>query len=284
MPDSVPQAIINWFTEQGWQFRHSQTLGGGCVAQVARLSVVAADGRQAQWLLKTAATGAEGEAAGLRALAQAGALAVPRVFFVDNACLLMEFMPQVPRGADFDERLGRGLALQHRCRAERFGFEQTTFCGGTPQNNTWQSDGCRFFTEQRLLALGSQCRDSGRLSRTDLQRLERFCLRLPEQVPEQPAVLLHGDLWHGNVITTAAAEPALIDPAVYYGWAEADLAMTLMFGGFSERFYGAYRDLEPVAPGWRKRADIYNLYHYLNHLLLFGGGYHSDVLRIVKYY
>lgn len=284
MPDSVPQTIVNWIREQGWQLQHTAPLSGGCVAQVIKLSVVAADGQQQQWVLKTGGTGFSAEAAGLQALADTQALVVPEVLYSDDECLLMEFLAQAPKCADFDEILGEGLARQHQCRSDRFGFGQTTYCGGTAQPNGWQRDGYRFFAEQRLMALGIRCHKAGLLSTAELRQLERVSQKLPELIPEQPPALLHGDLWSGNVTSDANGKPALIDPAVYFGWGEADLAMTLMFGGFSERFYRAYQSVQPLESGWRKRADIYNLYHYLNHLLLFGGGYHSDVQRIVKYY
>jgi fructosamine-3-kinase len=107
---------------------------------------------------------------------------------------------------------------------------------------------------------------------------------LCELVPEQPASLLHGDLWSGNAITDDRGSPAIIDPAAYYGWAEADLAMTALFGGFADRFYSAYMETRPLSSGWRERFGLYNLYHLLNHLNLFGRGYYGQVMGVVRKY
>ena len=108
--------------------------------------------------------------------------------------------------------------------------------------------------------------------------------RLSELVPEQPASLIHGDLWGGNAMTDENGSPAIIDPAVYYGWAEADLAMTALFGGFNDRFYAAYIERRPLPPGWRERFGLYNLYHLLNHLNLFGRAYYGQVMGVLNKY
>jgi fructosamine-3-kinase len=108
--------------------------------------------------------------------------------------------------------------------------------------------------------------------------------RLPQLVPQQPASLLHGDLWSGNAISDRHGAPAIIDPAVYYGWAEAELAMTALFGAFAESFYQAYQEMRPLESGWRERFDIYNLYHLLNHLNLFGESYLGEVRAILRRY
>ena len=111
---------------------------------------------------------------------------------------------------------------------------------------------------------------------------EALAKRLPELVPHQPASLIHGDLWSGNVICDKNGMPVLIDPAAHYGWAEADIAMTTLFGGFKPDFYDAYNSIRPLETGWLKRMPLYNLYHLLNHLNLFGGGYHSQVMTVVR--
>lgn len=103
-------------------------------------------------------------------------------------------------------------------------------------------------------------------------------------IPQQSPVLLHGDLWSGNVHTDSDGKPVLIDPAVYYGWAEADLAMTALFGGFSSYFYAAYQEVRPLDSGWERRLELYNLWHLLNHLHLFGESYLSDVKQVIKKY
>ena len=140
-----------------------------------------------------------------------------------------------------------------------------------------------FFRDCRLIP---QMEMAGRYfdssHRADFRRLLD---RLPDLLPEPKAPsLLHGDLWSGNFITGTDGRAWLIDPAVYVGHAEADLAMTELFGGFSDRFYAAYREVSPLDPGYRERRDLYNLYHLLNHLNLFGAGYLSSVMEIVRRY
>jgi fructosamine-3-kinase len=145
-------------------------------------------------------------------------------------------------------------------------------------------DGHRFFAERRLLYQARLAERRGLLGREQVRQAERLAARLPELIPEQPASLIHGDLWSGNTITDAAGNPALIDPAAYYGWAEAELAMTALFGAFPAGFYQAYAERRTLEPGFRQRFPIYNLYHLFNHLNLFGGGYRGEVLSILRHY
>ncbi len=145
-------------------------------------------------------------------------------------------------------------------------------------------DGHAFFGEQRLLYQGCLALERGLLSAGEMLRLEQLVNRLPELIPLQPASLIHGDLWSGNALSGPGGEPALIDPAAHYGWAEAELAMTALFGGFPGEFYRAYQEAASLEPGWRERFQIYNLYHLLNHLNLFGRGYRTDVVNILQAY
>lgn len=115
-------------------------------------------------------------------------------------------------------------------------------------------------------------------------RVEKLCDRLPELIPEQPASLIHGDLWSGNAMFDSRGQPAIIDPAAHYGWAEAELAMTTLFGSFPDVFYRAYQEARPLEPDFRERFPIYNLYHLLNHVNLFGGGYLGQSLSILRRY
>lgn len=290
MPDLIPQPVLQWLAQERLEFISAEPLSGGCVAGIRRLSLRASTGKAVTMVLKqmpeTSSEQVQAEACGLKALRlqQDGALKVPEICFSDDRYLLMEDLGQGQPAPDFDQQLAQGLALQHQQQSTGFGFERDTFCGGTRQINRWQQSGVQFFAEQRLLLLGQRCMKEGLLSAQEYSLLEQLCQRLPELIPDQPAVLLHGDLWSGNLLCSADGTPALIDPAVYYGWAETDLAMTRMFGGFTQGFYRAYEEITGIDSGWYNRCDLYNLYHYLNHLLLFGGSYHSDVIRIVKYY
>jgi len=292
MPDLFPEPIVKWIEQQSLKLTASAPLSGGCIAQILQLTLEDKQGSCLELVLKQMPGGAAeqlaAEVCGLQALrlSEPHALRVPQVVMQEGNCLLLEYLPPAPPTDDFDTQLGIGLALQHRCQSDsgQFGFAIDTFCGGTRQPNQWQTDGAIFYARQRYEVLAKQNLQLNRITAGLFDQILRLCDKLPELVPCQPAVLLHGDLWSGNVICGPQGEPALIDPAAYYGWAEAELAMTQMFGGFSHRFYLVYEAHSNILPGWRDRADLYNLYHYLNHLLLFGGAYHRDVERIVKYY
>ena len=222
------------------------------------------------------------EAAGLQCLTTQDCIAIPDVLAVNETHLVLQWMDSASRRADFDRQLGARLAALHKTTRPRFGFETDNFCGLTPQPNPWTADGHVFFRDARLLYQGTLARQRGLLPKGDLQRLERLCEKLEALIPDQPAVLIHGDLWSGNVISDAQGEPVLIDPAAHYGWAEAELAMTRLFGGFGEDFYRSYAENSPgLAPDWEERIPLYNLYHLLNHLNLFGGGYLGAVQAVL---
>ncbi len=270
-------------------------IGGGCIADSA--VAVFADGTR---VFVKRATGLAGmfqaEAAGLQALAEAGAIRVPRVLAVAADSLVLEMIESAPRRAGFFEDFGRRFAALHGFRGKACGFPGDNFIGATPQpnqplDNRWEDaaadDGsgwAEFFLERRLrfqarLAAG---RDGHQLERM-LDRAEQRILGLLGSNVEPP-VILHGDLWSGNYLADEHGEACLIDPAVYYGHREADLAMTRLFGGFERTFYAAYDEALPLAAGHEERLPIYQLYHVLNHFNLFGGGYHEQSKRILSRY
>lgn len=163
------------------------------------------------------------------------------------------------------------------------GWFDDNFIGSLPQRNNWQANWHDFFAEQRLGHQSKLAIDNGRLDKQTLRQIERLQNKLPEYLPslERPS-LLHGDLWSGNALMDDKGQGYLIDPAVYVGHPETDIAMTRMFGGFDTVFYEAYAEQLPILPGFNERQDIYNLYHYLNHLNLFGSSYLGAVKRIAQ--
>jgi len=158
------------------------------------------------------------------------------------------------------------------------------FCGATPQPNGWQEDGHDFFAEQRLLYQTRLAYDNGLLESPWVIRVESICERLTEMIPWQQSSLLHGDFWPGNILADEQGDPVLIDPAVYFGWREADIAMSLLFGGLPHEFYKAYDEIWPMESGWRGRVPLYNLYHLLNHLNIFGASYLEQVQHTISRY
>ena len=164
------------------------------------------------------------------------------------------------------------LASVHRHQADRFGWQRDNYIGSTPQQNGWRESWIAFWRERRLEPQIALARANGyRIEVPPVWRL----LEGHEPAPS----LLHGDLWSGNAAFLPDGAPVLFDPAVYYGDREADLAMTELFGGFPREFYSSYRKIYPLDAGYEKRKHLYNLYHLLNHLNLFGSGYLGQVER-----
>lgn len=234
----------------------------------------------------------EKEAAGLSALAAPGAIRVPRNALPGGGdgsprFLVMEAIESGPRKSGFFEDFGCRFARLHRgTRRERFGFDHDNYIGSTPQPNPETESWVDFWREHRL---GFQLRlahDRG-VSDDELDRLgDRLMDRLDRWIdlPDEPACLLHGDLWGGNYLSDEAGDPVLIDPAVYYGHREADLAMTRVFGGFEPSFYRAYEDEWPLPAESEERLPLYELYHLLNHLNLFGRSYRGRCVGILRRY
>ena len=222
------------------------------------------------------------EARGLQALGATGGLRVPQVFAVGDDHILLEDLGAGTPAADFATRAGIGLARQHSHVGPHFGFSHSGWCGDSPQDNTPDDDGHRFFAQRRLLPQAIRARNTGRLSERELSYIESLCTRLPELIPAQPPVLLHGDLWTGNLHCDAHGAPALIDAgSVHHGWAEAELAMLTLFGSPPPALFDTYAAHAPLDRRWRERAPLYNLYHLLNHLNLFGGSYADGVHSVL---
>ncbi len=233
------------------------------------------------------------EAEGIDAMASTDAVRVPKICArgTDDgySFLLMEYIKRGSPGPGFWEKLGTDLANMHRAGTEAFlkdgkyGFFKDNYIGAGKQKNTPKDSWIEFFSECRLRAQfdlaeryfdGDLIRKANRL----LDTLDRFLYE-----PERPS-LLHGDLWAGNFMSDEWGQPVLIDPAVYVGCNEADIAMTELFGGFDRRFYAAYFDEMGSVPGYADRRDLYNLYHLTNHLNLFGRSYLSAVVSIIDRY
>ena len=280
---NLPPAVENWCREN--DFGTIQTVhpvSGGCINQGARLQTSSG---QTLFLKQNPDLHPQTfhrEAEGLRALVCDGGPRLPRPFLAGERFLLLEDLRPARRAVDYWQFFGRQLATLHAQKSDRFGFEHDNFLGSSPQPNPRHLDGHAFFAEQRLLYQADLARRKGLLEADDHARLARLAGCLPDLIPDQPASLLHGDLWSGNAISASQGEPAIIDPAAHYGWAEAELGMTDLFGGFPQAFYQAYEETRPLASGWRQRLPIYNLYHLLNHLNLFGRSYLGQVQSILQ--
>ncbi len=233
----------------------------------------------------------EAEAAGLRALkAAAPSLRIPEVFgFADGSSegsfLILEYLDRGPSDAQWAEKLGRGLAEMHAPRPlESYGFEVDGYCGRTVQPNPRSASWVEFYGQHRLRHLGDLARAGGLPAATS-SRLETLVERLDEWIGEtEGPSLIHGDLWSGNAMALRGAEAALVDPAAHWAEREAELGMMALFGGFPPRVWEAYQEVRPLRPGWRHRLGLYQLYHLLNHFVLFGGHYAAEVDRVLRLY
>ena len=227
------------------------------------------------------------EVNGLKELRRANAVKVPEVIYWDDQYLVLEFIAEGRRRKDFWELFGRQFAALHKITGKSFGFFENNFIGATPQINLPRSNSwCEFYWRNRLLYQIELMRKNGYLDSGLRKMFLKLESKMDEIIPEdaEPPCLLHGDLWSGNFMVDIEGNPVLIDPAVYYGNREADLAMTKLFGGFDSRFYAAYNEAFPFKEGWEYREPVYKLYHVLNHVNLFGGGYLSQAKRILEYY
>lgn len=268
--------------------RSVRALSGGDISSVYALEAGSGkflakihQGRQGYAMLQA-------EKRGLEVIAATGTVRVPRVFecgqWERDAFLLMEFIETKRPDPESLAQLGRQLAELHRITHPNFGFEADNFIGSLPQSNRQHSDWTAFYVQERLLPQFGMAQAKGLLDKRnvpDTTRMEEVCAALFQHV--RPS-LLHGDLWGGNYLIAASGEPCLIDPAVYYGHSEADLAMSRLFGGFGPAFYEAYYQIHPPKPGTAEREDLYQLYYLLVHLNLFGASYYDAVIRILRKY
>ncbi len=258
--------------------RQQESVGGGCINQALRVEYA-----DSSYLVKLSSAAQAGmfaaEALGLRELQQCSELRIPEpVCWGDDgqsSYLVMEYLDLGGRGDA--AALAAGLASMHRITRPEFGWVRDNTIGSTPQINTPASDWVDFWRDRRLqFQLELAVRNGAGSS---LQaRGERLLAEFPQLFGgyTPAASLLHGDLWGGNQAFTRSGEPAIYDPAVYYGDREADIAMTELFGGFGRDFYAAYREHYPLDAGYAVRKRLYNLYHVLNHFNMFGGGYLSQ--------
>jgi fructosamine-3-kinase len=259
------------------------SVGGGCINQAARIRY----GDTTYFVKLNSASGHDmfaAEAQGLQELRRCDALKIPAPVCYgsdsQSAWLVMENLELGGRGNA--GALGEGLASLHRITRDEYGWDRDNTIGSTPQENAWMDDWIEFWRERRLrfqLELAGRKGAGNALTSRGETLLDEFPALFGDYSPA--ASLLHGDLWSGNFAYTLQGEPAIFDPAVYYGDREADLAMTELFGGFGGDFYTAYNNAWPLDPGYKVRKTLYNLYHILNHYNLFGGGYAAQAQGMI---
>lgn len=278
----LSNALAQWVQETTQKTIVSvDAIGGGCINQAAKLSL--SDGQAyfikyhhnpPQRLFST-------EFKGLEAIRKQVDMFVPNVVAHSNQAILMEYLEPISMCQKSWHQLGEYLASLHHQEFESYGFEEDNFCGLTPQKNSKLNNGHAFFAQYRLNYQAKLALDAALISDDMFKQIVQLSSNLENWIPDNPAVLIHGDLWSGNMMSTQTGVK-LVDPACYYGWAEAELAMTLLFGGFDKAFYQSYEYHSGIQKDWRKRAPLYNLYHLLNHVNLFGQSYLLQVKQVLK--
>jgi fructosamine-3-kinase len=279
------ERILFESTGQSLALSSFEMIAGGCISQAVKLQTAAGI-----FFVKFNESAEESlfqiEAQGLELLRRAQALPVPQVFgwgrIEGNNYLLLEYIADVYPKPSYWQALGEGLAALHRHSQPSFGLDHNNFIGALPQNNEARSKGVDFWIEKRLKVQAGLAYYQGKMPPSYLRLFEKLYERLPALLPEEPPALLHGDLWSGNVLTGADGLPVLIDPAVYYGLREAELAFTQLFGGFDDDFYEAYQAAYPLLPNFEERVPLYQLYPLLVHLNLFEGSYLSAIERTLR--
>lgn len=229
---------------------------------------------------------------GLEALRSTNTIAIPEVVAsqLDDpiGVLILDWVQPTSPQRDFWLRFGHSIAQLHLANESinQFGFSEDNFIGATDQRNTWKNNWAEFFGEFRLAFQGDLALKRGLIDTSQRKGLDRLIDELPDLLATDamsPA-LLHGDLWSGNFLCDANQDPVIFDPAVYFGHHECEFGITKLFGGFDSAFYEAYHDVIPKDDGTPERIEIYQLYHLLNHVNLFGRSYWPSCQTIISKY
>jgi len=274
-------------TDKAARLVSEQTAHGGSINRSSLITL--SDGRR--YFLKTHAEAsclpgmfaAEFEA--LSSIEKTQTIRVPVPLAHADDFIIMEVFNAGSKGTDWQEKIGRQLAELHSAtRQKQYGFKKNNYLGASLQLNSWRDRWCDFWREYRLgrqLTLFSKSTDK---EDALLKLGERLMGRLDDLLGhiDEPAVLLHGDLWSGNAAADENGEPVIYDPASYYGHREAEIGMMRMFGGFGARCEAAYAEVWPLQPGHEERIKLYRLYHELNHLNLFGHSYYQSCITTLQ--
>lgn len=265
-----------------------KAVSGGDISATYKISTTTQD-----YFLKVnsgpnAASMCAAEKVGLETLKGSGTIAVPSPIlsgtFGKKSFLLMEYVAsRPPRAADFRE-LGHQVALLHQTSTSNFGFETDNFIGRLPQQNKPHPDWPSFYWSERLKPQCKWALEQSLLTKSEIPQQERALEVLQSILGEVSPSLIHGDLWGGNFLIATDGTPYLIDPAVYYGHSLVDIAMSGLFGGFGPEFYESYHELIPKSNNYEAQIELYRLYYLLAHLNMFGLGYRSSVVSILKRY
>ena len=277
-------------SELGQKISSLKSLSGGCISDAFRLTLENNFSLFLKFNSEVKNDMFIKEANGLKEIKKSNTIRVPSVIKATNEFILLEFIEPGKQKKNFFEDFGRMFASMHKFSNEHFGFYENNFIGSNEQDNIAddeeKNNWVKFYFNKRILfqvELAEKLGNSTSELRESVSALENKIEEIIGSSNDKPS-LLHGDLWGGNYMVDENGNACLIDPAVYYGNREADLAMTKLFGGFNSEFYSSYNETFPLADGYEYRENIYKLYHVLNHLNLFGRGYYSQALGLIRYY
>ena len=283
-------AALSEVTGKTIKINSEKSLGGGCINHASKLETNAGN-FFLKWNSNCQPDIFIREAESLRELKKAAGndILIPEVFAtkqVDDTpgFLVLEYLEESRFSVSSDEKLGWGLAKIHKSSNSQFGFYNNNYCGATLQNNNWSNNWAKFFRDNRLQFLLNMIDNERPIPAEERKLFDKLLNRIENILPAKPVpALIHGDLWSGNFMKTDKG-PALIDPAAYYADCEMEFAIITMFGGFSQHFFSAYNEINPLPADWKSRNRLYQLYHVLNHYHLFGGGYLGQAIEIAKSY
>jgi fructosamine-3-kinase len=291
VPHAIEEKILVFLKENispSISFTGSYSLQGGCINEAVCFQT-----NYKKYFLKWNSVNRypemfASEAKGLTRLNETGIITVPQVIFQNNtwdhSFLLLEFIEPVERVKNFWDDFGIALACLHRVSDSHFGLDNSNYIGSLVQKNNKHDNWIDFFITERLDFQLQLALKNDNVPKKIANKFERLYNKLHEIFPIEPPALLHGDLWNGNFMVDSKGKACIFDPAIYFGHREMDLAMSLLFGGFSLVFYESYNSVYPLEKGWKQRMDICNLYPLLVHVNLFGGSYLSSIETILDKY
>jgi fructosamine-3-kinase len=263
-----------------------QDVVGGCINNSYILKTTAGN-----FFLKTNNTKLyndmfEKEFWGLEKLSETGAVSVPKPLIFGEigniSFLLLEHIESSVQRSNFWENFGHSLARLHKYSSVFFGLEYDNYIGSLRQSNHIHDNWITFFIEERLEPMLKLAVDNNKADRKMIRDFSVLFSELETIFPRESPSLLHGDLWNGNYMVSLSGDSCLIDPAIYFGHREMDIAMSKLFGGFSGAFYFSYNEIYPIEQGWESRLDVCNLYPLMVHVNLFGGNYLQSVKKILQ--
>jgi protein-ribulosamine 3-kinase len=230
----------------------------------------------------------ESEAKSMELLRATNTLTVPTVYgygqLSDGAFLMIDLIKPAEKAPNYWEHLGQQLATLHMHTQENFGFPFDNYFGAILQKNTPMANGVQFYIEQRLQPIVALAHEKGHLTAAQCTAFEQIYKRVEQDIPQDKPALLHGDFWSGNLMVGTNGLAIMVDPSSYYGFREAELSYTGLFGGFDKPFYHAYNEAFPLEPGFKNRIDLYHLYPLLIQLCQVGGGTAQTVANILNKY